>query len=142
MRAVYLQACSAPNAFSSGRACVYTQERSLGWQLVKLGWSPKRLVPPELLERPRKDWSAAERKAFTKGLSSQVRSVRGCLRVQKALSCSRQGRLVTTPHIPLTPLQGKHFRPLLELLPGRSMDELVERYYATKTHKRMAQVKG
>ena len=21
------------------------QERSLGWQLVKLGWSPKRLVP-------------------------------------------------------------------------------------------------
>eukprot|EP00964_Phaeocystis_antarctica_P163444 scaffold139614_cov102-Phaeocystis_antarctica.AAC.1 len=26
------------------------------------------------------------------------------------------------------------------MLPGRSIDELVERYYATKTHKRMAQV--
>ena len=29
---------------------------------------------------------------------------------------------------------------LLQMLPGRSIDELVERYYATKTHKRMAQV--
>ena len=26
------------------------------------------------------------------------------------------------------------------MLPGRTIDELVERYYATKTHKRMAQV--
>jgi hypothetical protein len=30
----------------------------------------------------------------------------------------------------------------LQMLPGRSIAELVERYYATKTHKRMAQVKG
>lgn len=96
-----------PLPASGGSGCQDAgQERSLGWQLVKLGWSPKRLVPPELLEQPRREWSAAERKAFTKGLSSQ----------------------------------GKHFRELLQKLPGRSVDELVERYYATKTHKRMAQV--
>ena len=83
-----------------------SQERALGWQLVKLGWSPKRQVPPELLDSPRREWSAAERKAFAKALSTQ----------------------------------GKHFREMLPLLPGRSLDELVERYYATKAHKRMAQV--
>ena len=83
-----------------------SQERWLGWQLLKLGWSRKRELPPELVAEPPREWSAAERSAFTKAMSAH----------------------------------GKHFREMLPALPGRSLEELIERYYVSKAHKRMAQV--
>ena len=83
-----------------------SQERWLGWQLLKLGWSRKREMPLELLAEPPREWSAAERSAFTKAKATH----------------------------------GKHFREMLPALPGRSLDELIERYYTSKAHKRLAQV--
>tara|TARA_B100000787_G_scaffold162737_1_gene143791 strand:+ start:156 stop:281 length:126 start_codon:yes stop_codon:yes gene_type:complete len=39
-------------------------------------------VPPELLEHPRREWSAAERKAFTKGMSSSGKHFRQLLQAR------------------------------------------------------------